>query len=360
MARKLAVVLMNLGGPLAREDIYPYLLNFFRDGNIIGAPRPIREILARYIAARRSKGAALEAYSALGGRSPLLDNTRAQQQALEAVLKKNIPQGFTAVRVFTTMRYWHPLSDETVAEVLDYNPAHVVLLPLYPQYSTATVKSSIEDWQRAAWDQDLDCDMTPVCCWPFQDGFIQASAGLIKTAYAAAKKKNPDMPYRLLFSAHGLPKRTIKKGDPYQWQCEESARKIAAATEIKMLDWEICYQSRVGPMKWIGPSTEEALEKAAKDRKAVLIYPHAFVSEHVETLVEIEEEYRAFAEEKGIRDFVRVETVGTHPRFIDGLREIVHFVTDQRPQPALYCGHARGRICPEKFKNCGYQILGVK
>ena len=357
MARRLAVVLMNLGGPLGRKDIYPFLLNFFSDKNIIGAPYPVRRVLAKLIASRRAKGAALEAYRELGYKSPLLENTLAQQEALEAALKKNPVQGFGAVKVFTTMRYWHPRSGKVVLDVKDYNPAQIVLLPLYPQYSTTTVKSSIEDWRQSAAAHGLACHTTPVCCWPFGHGFIAASADRIRTAWEEARRINPHIDYRILFSAHGLPEKVVKKGDPYQWQCEESAAKIAAATGIENIDWEICYQSRVGPLKWITPSTADALKKAAADGKGILVYPHAFVSEHVETLVEIENEYRESARQLGIPDFVRVETVGEHPLFIGGLASTVHFVMDQRPQPSLYCGHSRGRICPAEHKNCAYRIL---
>lgn len=358
MAQKLAVVLLNLGCPLKQEDIQPFLFNFFMDKNILSLPKPFRTWLARFIAKRRSQGEALTSYKELDFRSPLLDNTIAQQQALEAALKKENLQGFDKSKVFVSMRYWHPMSSETIEEVKAYNPDHILLLPLYPQYSTATSKSSLEDWVENARKQDLTCDITPVCCYPFQSGFITASADNIRQAYHTAVKNNPDTQYRVLFSAHGLPEKTVKSGDPYQWQCEQSAKKIAYEIGIGGLDWEVCYQSRVGFLKWTSPSTEEALQRAADDKKGVIVYPHAFVSEHVETLVEVEMEYREKAETLGIPDFIRVETVGTHPDFIQGLAEVVKYTMYQRPQPALYCGHSRVGICSGQHKKCAFKILG--
>jgi len=357
MAQKLAVVLMNLGCPLQKEDIEPFLYNFFMDENILSVPVFMRKILAGRIAKKRSKGAALNAYKELDYKSPLLENTIDQAVALQDIIMDNDVHGFDKVKVFVSMRYWPPTSEDTIEQVKDFGADHVLLLPLYPQFSTATTKSSLEDWVVKAKEMDLTCDITPICCYPFDDGFIKASADRIETAYNSAKRRRPDQKYRVLFSAHGLPEKTVKAGDPYQWQCEQSAKKIAAELQIEDLDWEVCYQSRVGPLKWIGPSTEEALQRAADDEKAVLIYPHAFVSEHVETLVEIEQEYKKLSKEMGVPDFVRVETVGTHPIFIQGLADIVKYTMYQRPQPALYCGHSRVSICPKQYKKCAFKIL---
>lgn len=333
--QKIAVVLMNLGGPLKSEDIKPFLFNFFMDKNIIGAPLPVRWLLAKWISFSRGRGAAKTSYAALGGKSPLLENTEAQAAALENLLRKTWPE----LKVFVTMRYWHPLSGETVDKVTAYAPDQVILLPLYPQFSTTTSFSSIQNWHRAAKAAGFHAPTQKVCCYPYQAGFISASASLIHRGLTAAPPKT-----RVLFSAHGLPEKTIAGGDPYQYQCEQTAQKIVDAMGIEGLDWQICYQSRVGPLKWIGPSTEEALDKAAVDGVGVLIYPHAFVSEHVETLVEIEEEYREYAHEKGIPYFGRVPTVSTHPDFIAGLAALV----EDRLKGAEW-----ERICPASFSRCG-------
>jgi ferrochelatase len=347
MTQKIAVVLMNLGGPDKTESIKPFLFNFFMDKNIIGAPLPIRYFLAKFIASKRSKGEALEAYEQLGGKSPLLDNTYLQLQALERSLKKDYTGG--DIKCFVCMRYWHPMADEVVKQVMDYNPDKVVLLPLYPQFSTATTYSSFQDWHKVTQKNKFNVDTVSLCCYPFEDGFINASADLINHQYQNISKQHPDTKIRVLFSAHGLPEVTVKRGDPYQWQCEESARKIAEVMGIDNLDWEICYQSRVGPLKWIGPSTEEALQKAASDNVGVLVYPHAFVSDHVETLVEIEEEYREMAEEFGVPLFSRVPTVMTHPKFIVGLKNQILDIIDKN---GILSPIGSEPICPSNAKHC--------
>ncbi len=306
-----AVVLLNLGGPLQKEDIRPFLFNFFTDKNIIGLPVFLRYPLAALISRKRSKGAALDAYKELGFKSPLLENTKAQAQALQDVLGEDY-------KVFVSMRYWHPLADAVAADVKAYDPDEVVLLPLYPQFSTTTTGSSFEDWDRAAQKAGLDKPCRRIGCYPEEEGFITASAeNIIKVLKDALDNT------RILFSAHGLPEKVIEGGDPYQAQCEKTAALIAAKLGIADDAWQICYQSRVGPLKWIGPSTEEALQKAADDKVGVILYPHAFVSEHVETLVEIDMEYRHMAKDMGVPWFGKAETVGTHPEFIQALAKLV-------------------------------------
>jgi ferrochelatase len=313
------------------------------DKNIIAAPLPIRWLLAQWISFTRSRGAALSSYRELGYRSPLLDNTRAQAQALEETLSAH-PGLSGEVKCFVAMRYWHPLAEETARAVKAYQPDRVVLLPLYPQFSTTTVRSSLQSWEKACASVGLSVATTQVCCYPFNDGFISASAALIAEQLDRAPQK-----VRLLFSAHGLPEKVIADGDPYQWQCEETAARIVKALGREGLDWGICYQSRVGPLTWIGPSTDEALEQAAKDGVGVLIYPHAFVSEHVETLVEIEIEYREKAHELGLPFFGRIPTVGITPAFIDGLaQEVVSSLGKTT------CA----RVCPDKFRRCPCKANG--
>ena len=192
-----------------------------------------------------------------------------------------------------------------------------------------------------------ECPTTMICCYPTNEGFIKASAENILKVYKNAENaghKNP----RVLFSAHGLPESVIKDGDPYQWQCEESARKIAEEMNIKDLDWRICYQSRVGPQKWIGPSTEEELENAGKDGRSVIVYPHAFTQEHVETLVELDFEYKEEAELFGVPGYYRAETVGTHSVFIEGLANLVRSHQNKLNIEADG-GHC---ICPGEFNEC--------
>lgn len=347
---KTAVVLFNLGGPDSTAAIRPFLKNFFMDRNIIAAPWPVRAVVSEMISRRRSKKEAGDSYARLGGRSPLLENTKAQADALENHLRRAAPE--REWKVFTAMRYWHPLAGETAAAVRDWNPGHIVLLPLYPQYSTTTTKSSFESWRRACGKTGLSKPETAICCYPLDAGFVQTSARLVREAYESFHAREGRTP-RVLFSAHGLPEKIIKSGDPYQWQCEESAHAIAEATGIAALDWSICYQSRVGPLQWIGPSTEEALHKAAEDRVPALIYPHAFVSEHVETLVEIEIEYRELAHKIGVPGFARVPTVAVAEEFIAGLARVIVARADETGIVSA----AGPRLCPAGFDRCCQEIL---
>lgn len=348
--KKVAVVLFNLGGPDSKNAIRPFLMNFFMDKNIIRVPIPLRCLIASAIARKRTKCEAGQSYHELGDKSPLLDNSKAQAQALELKLKDKAKAGLN-YKTFVCMRYWHPMAPQIVREVRDWGADEVIIMPLYPQFSTTTTWSSYEQWTKAAFEAGFECPTSMICCYPKESGFIKASASLVKKEYQKAlkeaEKKKLKKP-RVLFSAHGLPESVIKQGDPYQWQCEKTAAEIAFAMEIKELDWQICYQSRVGPKKWIGPSTEEALEKAAHDNVPVVIYPHAFTQEHVETLVEIEIEYREEAKKMGVPLFYRVPTVSTQKAFITGLADMVATRTGQNKIAA----NIDRRLCPKEFGDC--------
>ena len=323
----IAVVLMNLGGPSDEKAIRPFLNNFFMDKNIIGAPLLIRFLIAKWIAWSRGRGAAGTSYGLMGGKSPILENTQVQAKALQ----EKLGAGF---KVYVSMRYWHPFARDVIQQIKKDGADRVILLPLYPQYSTTTTNSSFEDFDEHA----AGLTVEKICCYPVDTGFVKASAEKIGDVYKTAPPNT-----RLLFSAHGLPEKIITSGDPYQWQCEETAKAIVAELNIQNLDWQICYQSRVGPLKWIGPSTDVALEKAAADKVPVLIYPHAFVSEHVETIVEIGMEYREKAHEIGIPWFGKVDTVGDHPHFINGLAQLVLNSSNK-----TNCV----RKCPSNFARC--------
>ena len=345
--KKIAVVLFNLGGPDSKENIKPFLFNFFMDKNIIRAPVFVRYFLAKLISIRRSKKEAGDSYAELGNKSPLLENSLAQAGALEGLLNLKEAGRF---KTFICMRYWHPMAEEVTNEVKQWDPDEVFLLPLYPQYSTTTTRSSFQQWEKASRKNKLAKPTTSICCYPWDDGFIKASAENVRKIYNQAKDESGKQP-RVLFSAHGLPEKVVEDGDPYQWQCEQTAEKIAKATQIENLDWQICYQSRVGPLKWIGPSTEEALEKAAKDGVPVVILPHAFTQEHVETLVEIEIEYREVAEKMGLTDFYRVPTVGTSAAFIEGLADMVIKSMGKN----TLSSDVGTPLCPSQFKECCMQ-----
>ncbi len=339
---KTAVVLFNLGGPDGPGAIRPFLFNLFNDPAIIGAPGPVRWCLATLLSRRRAP-AAQAIYAHLGGRSPLLGLTEAQARALEGELAD-----LDEARVFVAMRYWHPLSEAAARAVAAYEPDEVILLPLYPQFSTTTTASSFVAWRHAARQVGLATPTRALCCYPTQPSLIAAVAGATAAALdEAAAAGTP----RLLFSAHGLPKRVIERGDPYQWQVERTAAAVVAALGRADLDWVVCYQSRVGPLAWIGPSTEAEIARAGADRVPLVVVPIAFVSEHSETLVELDIEYRELARRQGVPAFVRVPTPGTDGSFIKALGDLVR---GARGGPAL-SSQERGRICPAGRARCPHE-----
>lgn len=340
---KVAVVLFNLGGPDSPEAVEPFLRNLFTDPAIIGAPGFIRRPLAWFIARRRAP-VARGIYDRIGGRSPILQQTKAQAQALKRVLADR--QSGTKFRTFVSMRYWHPLSDAAASAVRLWNPDKVVLLPLYPQMSTATSESSVKDWFGSAARAGIRAPTRVVCCYPTQAGFIEASAALIRQSIDMVGGR----PYRLLFSAHGLPEKVIRRGDPYQWQVEQSAQAIIRQLALPDVDWSICYQSRVGPLKWIGPSTDSEIQRAGQNGKAVVLFPVAFVSEHSETLVELDIEYRELAHKSGVPAFHRVATVGIHDAFIGGLASLVEGLLSS---PEKWVANDGGfAACPAQHRRC--------
>ncbi len=312
--KRIAIVLFNLGGPDTPEAVRPFLSNLFNDPAIIRLPGPFRKIVAWLIANRRTTEAQ-NIYAKIGGRSPILENTQAQATALEEKLA-----GYGKVKCFVAMRYWHPFADEVARKVQAFAPHQVVLLPLYPQFSTTTTQSSFKSWEQSAQAIGMNLPTEKIDCYPDEAGFIGTLANFIRAAYEKAKSHGSP---RLLFSAHGLPEKIVKAGDPYQSQCEQTARSLAGATGIAELDWVLCYQSRVGPLKWIGPSTEEEIIRAGQQKKPVIIVPIAFVSEHSETLVEIDITYRELAVKSGVPYFDRIPAVGTEAAFIEGLANLV-------------------------------------
>jgi ferrochelatase len=339
--RKIAIVLFNLGGPDSLEAVEPFLFNLFNDPAIIGLPGLLRTPLARFIAKKRAAKKAIPIYEEMGGRSPILPETEAQARALEDALKNDAQQ----VKAFICMRYWHPMSKEVVAQVKEYAPDRIILLPLYPQLSTTTTESSIKDWQRECRRQGLNVPTNTLCCYPTEPHFINAYADLIRPKYEEAKQHGAP---RVLFSAHGLPEKIINKGDPYQWQVEQTTQAIVKALNIDGLDYVNCYQSRVGPLKWIGPNTETVIEETAKAGIPIVLAPIAFVSEHSETLVELDIEYRELCESFGMQHYFRVPTVSTHESFIAGLADMCRNLTEE----VKLCPHTGSRICPTPWKRC--------
>ncbi|MBQ4874626.1 MAG: ferrochelatase [Rickettsiaceae bacterium H1] len=326
MSRK-AVLLFNLGGPDSVSAIKPFLFNLFNDKCIINLPQPFRYLLAKYISYKRFN-TAKEIYSFLGGKSPILEETEKQAQKLEISLGKGY-------KVFIAMRYWKPFIGETLAKIDDYNPEELILLPLYPQYSTTTTLSSFKSCLKS-----IKYPVRTICCYYNNSNFIESHTNLVIKNYSEAKKFSKP---RILFSAHGLPLDIIKKGDPYQWQVNVTAGLIVERAGINNLDWKVCYQSKVGRKKWLEPSTETEIKRAVKDKVPLVIVPIAFVSEHSETLVELDIEYKKSAE--GI-EYFRVPTLSEDENFINTLSEMCKEKVRIKP-------------CPKQYKMCWQKCLNL-
>jgi len=348
MPNRTAVILFNLGGPDSLQAVKPFLFNLFNDKAIIDLPGPIRWALAKFIAARRAP-VAQKIYQHLGGSSPLLENTQAQALALE-----NHPDTPGETRCFIAMRYWRPRADETAVRVKAFAPDRIVLLPLYPQYSGTTTGSSLRDWRRAATAAGLDAPTTAICCYADDRGFIAAVADRVLGAIGAASggaASGGEKPPRVLFTAHGLPQKIVDRGDPYQWMIERTVAAVVDTLAMDGLDWRICYQSRVGRLVWLKPYAEDELHEAGRDGVPVIVVPIAFTSEHSETLVELDIEYRAVASAAGVPEYFRVQTVGVDPVFIDGLAALVGRALES--QDSVIC-NGNARCCPQMLSGCPF------
>ncbi|MBN2751287.1 MAG: ferrochelatase [Rhodospirillaceae bacterium] len=321
MAR-VAVILCNLGGPDSSEAIEPFLRNLFADPVILQLPQPFRWMLGRFIVWRRLP-IARHNYGLIGGSSPLLKQTQDQANALQHNLCEK--QKNTDFRCFVSMRYWHPLAIDVVKDVKDWNPDRVIMLPLYPQYSITTTGSSFLNWRDAAEKSGLFCPHIALCCYPILDGWIRAITESIREILS--KCSNPDH-VRVVFSAHGLPKSIVDAGDPYPSHVEASVDAVVEALRMPALDWVLSYQSRVGPQAWIGPFTEDIISKAGEEGRSLLVVPIAFVSEHSETLVELDIDYRNQAIKAGVPEYWRAPTVQCHTHFIDALADLVDFAAE--------------------------------
>jgi protoporphyrin/coproporphyrin ferrochelatase len=347
---RVAVVLFNLGGPDRPEAVGPFLRNLFTDPAILRVPFFVRPFLARMIARGRLKPA-LANYALLGGKSPLLEETQAQATALEAALPD------LEARCFIAMRYWHPFSEAAARAVRAWAPDEVVLLPLYPQYSSTTTGSSLTAWREAAARVGLVAPTTTLCCYNADPGFVRATASLVRSAYEKARAELPPAtPLRVLFSAHGLPETIVKAGDPYQFQVERTVSAVLREWGRGDVDWTVCYQSRATPQVWIGPSTDEEIERAAHDKSAVLVVPIAFVSEHSETLVELDVEYRHLAERLEVPGYFRVPTQSGDADFIAALAGLVRHARASGPG---LCSFAGRRTCPRPHSDCPHARAGA-
>lgn len=347
--KKIAVILANLGGPDSLDAVEPFLFNLFYDKAIITLPNPLRWLIAKLISKRRTP-VAKKIYEQLGGKSPILDLTREQATELEALLNSN--NDITA-KVFVVMRHWKPFSRDVVKEINAYAPDEMLFLPLYPQFSTTMTGSSIADWIKKIKAYELPpCKF--ICCYPMEPLFIQSHIDLIMSTYREAKQLGTP---RILFSAHGLPEKIVLNGDPYQWQVEQTVAALVKGLKMDDLDWRICYQSRVGPMEWLKPSTETEIIRAGEEKIPLIVVPVTFVSEHSETLVELDIEYKKLAKKHGIDHYFRVPALATNSHFIESLR---HLCEEMIKQPAdkknIIQSSGGKKICPKAFSGCIHNI----
>jgi ferrochelatase len=333
---KKAIILFNLGGPDSLDAVEPFLFNLFNDPAIISLPFFLRYPIAKLISKRRAP-IAKGIYSEIGGKSPILQQTQSQADSIE----KSLKQETDTYKCFIVMRCWNPRADDVIKKVKKFNPDQVILLPLYPQFSNATSGSSINEWLSVCKKQNFVTETKIVCCYPNEKNFIVSYSNLIKKEIIINKLDESI----LIFSAHGLPENKIKQGDPYQSQVESTVKALVDNLSITGLNYILSYQSRVGPLKWIGPSTEDVIKEEAKKNKIIIVVPVAFVSEHSETLVELDIEYKKLATENGSKQYIRVPTVGVEENFINSLKSsILSASKGEKFTSSLRCN--------KKFKKC--------
>ncbi len=355
-SNKVAVVLFNLGGPDKPSSVKPFLFNLFNDKSIINLPQPFRFLLAKLISSRRQKKSQ-KIYEQIGGKSPLLEITQAQAHELEKELSF-----FGDFKVFVCMRYWHPMSDKVVQDVVNYRPQQLILLPLYPQFSTTTTESSFKDFAEkfsvAAKKNNLQTVVKRICCYFDEPQFILAHAKMIKQKIEKYAHETQNL--RFLFSAHGIPQKLVNEGDPYVLQVSESTKKIIQSLEeilqskgykFAPLDFKICYQSKVGPLEWTGPSLDLELRKTILAKKIPVVIPVAFVSEHSETLVELDIDYHNLAKSLGAADYLRVPALNNNGHFINSLKNLCKNASENSQK--CFSGCDAQKKCGDK-KRCGF------
>ncbi len=318
--KKYCVILCNLGGPDSLDTVEPFLYNLFCDPDIITLPpfmRPFQKILAKNISSKRAPKVA-EYYKLIGSKSPLLEITKKQAAKLQTELQNSKIDADVTI----AMRYWHPMIDNVVAKVISDGYENIILFPLYPQDSITTTGSTINEYNRTL--EKLRKPNYPTIIiknWHDNPDYVSALANTIN---AKLNELGADTSWDIVFSAHGLPEKLIESGDPYQWQIISTMNAaIKQINNIHKHNTHLSYQSKVGPMKWVGPSTETKLiEIASTGRKNVLVVPIAFVAENSETVYELDIEYKHIADELGL-NYQRVPCVNDNDDFIKALSKIV-------------------------------------
>jgi ferrochelatase len=322
MAR-VGVLLLNLGGPERIEDVGPFLYNLFADPEIIRLPTPLLQKPLAWLISTLRSSKSKEAYRAIGGGSPLRRITEQQARELQSELRQRGVQATT----YVAMRYWHPFTESAVGDIKADSVDEVVVLPLYPHFSISTSGSSFRELQRLR-QADPAFSKLPIRCirsWYDHPGYVLAMAELIAAGVSSC---NDPASAHVFFSAHGVPRSYVEEaGDPYQQEIEACSRLVMAKLEQLLghgNPYTLAYQSRVGPVEWLKPYTDEALVRLGEEGvQELVVVPISFVSEHIETLEEIDIEYREIATNAGISNFVRVPALDTYPTFIKGLADLV-------------------------------------
>ncbi len=320
----IGVVLLNLGGPDSLQAVKLFLYNLFSDRQIIQLGPPfLQKPLAWLISTIRSKKTE-KMYAMIGSKSPILDITVAQAKALEEALNSSlIPHPSSlSFKVYVGMRYWRPLIEEVIPKIYNDGIRKLIALSLYPHYSLATSGSSLSKFKEVATRYPIETFCIP--SWFNHPLYIKALVDVIRKGFESFKSEirnlKSEIDVHVLFSAHSLPMKIIDKGDPYVNQIKGTIDEITWQMPIK---WHLSYQSKSGPVKWLEPSTDERLKELAKEGvKDILVVPISFVSDHIETLYEIDILYKNIANKLGIK-LKRVDSLNTHPHFIEALKDIV-------------------------------------
>jgi ferrochelatase len=308
---KTGVVLLNMGGPETLEDVRPFLYNIFSDREIIRlGPRILQKPLAWYIAKKRAPNSQ-QTYAKIGGGSPITRITLAQQQRLQDVLE---PAGDFFVT--TAMRYWKPSTETALQRLFAEGVDAIVALSLYPHFSCATSGSSMNELKRCLFDSGAELPLYEIPSWPTQPGYIECLAERVNMGLQQFGSEK----VALVYSAHSLPVKFIEEGDPYVTHLQATISALESSTGRR---GNLCYQSRSGPVEWLAPSTPEMIgELGGQGYQNILVVPISFVSDHVETLYEIQMQYRDLAREHGIR-LETTKSLNTDPRFIESLKDLV-------------------------------------
>jgi ferrochelatase len=318
MPSKTAVLLLQMGGPDSLDAVEPFLLNLFTDRDIIRiGPSLLQPLIARFIVRRRAPRV-MENYRQIGGKSPLRELTEAQARSLE----EQLGSGY---RCFVAMRYWHPTTIEALAAIKREGISRIAALSLYPHYSRATTGSSINELKRVLEAAGVKFEVSYIDRFFDHPRYIDALVEKIEEGLAGFPDRSG---VKLLFSAHSLPQSFIDDGDPYLAHIEETVRLVMA--RLSGVQHHLAFQSRAGPVKWLEPSTDDMIKQlAAEGCRELLMVPLSFVSDHIETLHEIDIEYATEARHLGIADFRRIASLNSSPAFIDCLADLVRTAVEQ-------------------------------